>query len=81
MGKTTESWTIKIPRRLSARVARLAKRRHVSRSALVREALEALADSAPAETFIERVAEHVGTADDLPSDILTNPKHMRGYGR
>jgi len=81
MGKTMESWTIKIPRRLSARVARLAKKRRVSRSLLVREALEALTAGGPGETFVERVGEHVGAAGDLPADILTNPRHMRGYGR
>ena len=81
MGKTMESWTIKVPRRLSARVSRIAKSRHVSRSTIVREALEALTEEATGETFTERVAEHVGAADDLPADILTNPKHMRGYGR
>jgi hypothetical protein len=37
-----ESLTIKLPLKLSARVTKLAKRRHLSRSALVREALELL---------------------------------------
>jgi predicted transcriptional regulator len=81
MGKTMESWTIKVPRRLSARVAQMAKKRHVSRSTLVREALEALTEGGSGQTFVERVREHIGSADDLPADILTNPKHMKGYGR
>ncbi len=76
-----ESLTIKLPRQLSARVTRLAKRRNVSRSALVREALELLTSDRGGETFIDRVSEYVGAGDDLPADILTNPKHMKGYGR
>ena len=76
-----ESLTIKLPRQLSARVTRLAGRRNVSRSALVREALELLTSDRGAETFIDRVSEYVGAGDDLPADILTNPKHMKGYGR
>lgn len=76
-----ESLTVKLPRQLSARVTRLARRRNVSRSALVREALELLTSDRGAETFIDRVSEYVGAGDDLPADILTNPKHMKGYGR
>ena len=76
-----ESLTIKLPRQLSARVTRLARRRNVSRSALVREALELLTSDRGGETFIDRVSEYVGAGDDLPADILTNPKHMKGYGR
>lgn len=77
-----ESLTIKLPRQLSARVTKLAKRRHLSRSALVREALELLtAHQRKGETFVDRVSQYIGAGDDLPADILTNPKHMKGYGR
>lgn len=76
-----ESWTIKLPRALSERVTRLAKERHVSRSALVREALEVLTRGGEGETFVDRVERHVGAGKDLPADLLTNPRHMKGYGR
>lgn len=76
-----ESLTIKLPRSLSARVTRLAKKRRVSRSSLVREALELLTSEAAGETFVDRVSQYVGAGDDAPADILTNPKHMKGYGR
>ena len=77
-----ESLTIKLPRPLSARVTRLAKRRRVSRSALVREALELLtADEGKGETFVDRISQYVGAGDDVPADILTNPKYLKGYGR
>ncbi len=76
-----DSLSIKLPRRLSARVARLAERRHSSRSALVREALESLADDDKGETFSDRVAQHLGSGDDVPSDILSNSKYMKGISR
>ena len=76
-----ESLTIKLPRQLSARVSRLAKKRHISRSALVREALELLTEDRGGETFADRVSQYVGVGEDLPADLLTNPRHMKGYGR
>jgi predicted transcriptional regulator len=76
-----DSLTIKLPRQLSERVSRLAKKRRVSRSALVREALELLTADKSGETFVDRVSQYVGAGADLPADILTNPKHLKGYGR
>ena len=82
MGHTSmDSMTIKLPRELSARVARLAKRRHISRSAVVREALELLTAAKTGETFVDRISQHLGVGDDLPDDLLTNPRHMKGFGR
>lgn len=76
-----ESLTIKLPQQLSARVTRLAKKRNLTRSALVREALELLTSARSGETFVDRVSQHVGVGEDVPADILTNPKHMKRYGR
>jgi predicted transcriptional regulator len=76
-----KSLTIKLPPQLSARVTRMAKKRHLSRSALVREALELLTADQSGETFIDRVSQHIGVGRDLPADLLTIPDHMKGYGR
>lgn len=75
-----ESWTIKVPKQLSARISRLARKRHISRSALVREALERLSEG-ESETFVARVSQWVGAAKGLPKDLSTNPRHLRGYGK
>lgn len=72
-----ERLTIRLPRQLSVRVTRLAKRRRVSRSALAREALALLTSG---ETFVDRATHYLGAGTDLPADILTRPKHMNGYG-
>lgn len=62
MSKTMESLTIKLPRQLSARVSRLAKKRHLSRSALVREALELLIAEKGGETFVDRASQRADPA-------------------
>jgi predicted transcriptional regulator len=74
-----KSMTIKLPASLSARVARLAKQRRVSRSVVVREALEALPDE-PADTFVDRFAHLIGQAKGLPRDLSTNRRHLVGFG-
>jgi hypothetical protein len=75
--------TMKLPHSLAARLNSAVKRRGRSRSAVVREALEA---------YLERSGEAaIGSCFDLardlggslegPADLSTNPRHLRGYGR
>ena len=75
------TWTIKLPGQLSERVAQLARKRRVTRSALVREALDRLTTEQGSETFVDRVAAFVGVAEDLPGDLSSNPRHLKGYGK
>lgn len=74
-----DSMTIKLPARLSARVARIARARHVSRSAVVRQAIEALPVD-ERDTIVERFGHLLGAARGLPRDLSTNKRHMRGFG-
>lgn len=74
-----KSMTIKLPASLSARVARLAKKRRVSRSTVVREALEALPDE-PEDTFVDRFAHLIGKAKGLPRDLSSDRRHLEGFG-
>jgi predicted transcriptional regulator len=71
--------TVKLPSSLSAKVARLAKRRRATKSDIVREALEKLAGR-ETPSFSEAAAEFIGAAQG-PGDLSTNPKYMRDYGR
>ncbi len=71
--------SFKLSERLDDAISDLARRRKSSRSALVREALEALAKGqrrSVTAAVDELVAPVVG-----PADLSTNPKHMVGYGR
>ncbi len=75
--------TLKLPDGLAARVSAAVRRRGVSTSALVREALE---DRLGYEG-VERAGSCLDLASDLrgvlagPTDLSSNPRHIKGYGR
>ena len=56
----------------------LAKRRKSSRSALVREALESLANQK--HRSVTAVVDQIVQPVDGAKDLSTNPKHLTGYG-
>ena len=75
--------TLKLPDGLAARVSATVRRRGGSTSALVREALE---DRLGRETR-DRAGSCLDLAGDLagvvdgPSDLSSNGRHLKGYGR
>ena len=71
--------SFKVPVALDDALSELARRRRSSRSALVREALEGLTTGGR-RSVTAVVDELVGHLDG-PSDLSTNPKHLRGYGK
>lgn len=73
------SMSIKLPQSLSDSVARLAKRKNVSRAQIVRDALEAytLKEQSPARAS---VSELKGCLTGLPRDLSSNPRWLNGYG-
>lgn len=77
-----EALTFKLPASLSERLSQIAAARGISRSALLREAVERLA------TPVRGKARSAGDlAGDLagclkgPGDLSTNPKYMKDFGR
>jgi metal-responsive CopG/Arc/MetJ family transcriptional regulator len=75
----TEAMSIKLPRTLSARVSRLAQRRNVSRTEIVRDALEEYVN-AHGKTERRDLADLKGCLKGLPRDLSSNPRHLEGYG-
>ena len=73
--------TCKVPEALNAKIVAQAKRRRVSKSAIVREALEKVVagDKRKPVRAIDLVRDLVGSVDG-PSDLSTNPKYMEGFG-
>jgi metal-responsive CopG/Arc/MetJ family transcriptional regulator len=71
--------SFKLPEKLDDALNELARSRGSSRSALVREALEALAKG-KRRSVTSLAGKLVGSVDG-PTDLATNPKHMSGYGR
>jgi metal-responsive CopG/Arc/MetJ family transcriptional regulator len=74
--------SLKMPEELATRLAAAARRRGMTRSALVRDALE---------SYLRRQGPGNGSAADLardligvvegPRDLSDGPKHMKGFGR
>jgi predicted DNA-binding protein len=78
--------TCKLPLALEGRLAALARRRGVSKSVLVREAIEAkianeAATPAAPANLIEALGESVGSIRSGKRDLARNKKHLQGYGR
>jgi hypothetical protein len=76
----------KLPPALDGRLAALAKRRGVSKSVLVREAIEAKvveeAAAPPGPTnLIEALGDSVGSIASGKHDLARNKKHLKRYGR
>lgn len=72
--------TIRLSPNESARVARLAKAKKVSRSEVMRQGIAAL-EKSEEKTAFDAWRDVVGIAQGGPKDLATNPKHMKGYGQ
>ena len=74
--------SLKMPEELATRLAAAARRRGVTRSALMRDALE---------SYLRRVGAGKGSAADAardliglvegPRDLSSHTRHMKGFGR
>lgn len=71
--------SFKLPPELDDALDELARSRGASRSALVREALEALAKG-KRRSVTALAGDLVGSLEG-PTDLATNKKHMSGYGK
>jgi Arc/MetJ-type ribon-helix-helix transcriptional regulator len=75
--------TVKLPDGLAARLKAAVKKRGRSQSEVLREALEAHLErenEALGDTCLELAADLAGCLDG-PSDLSSNRRHLRGYGR
>ena len=75
----TKTFSIKLPAALSEKVVRIARKRRVPVSVVVRDALEAVGE--PSEVSAADLAGDLLGSVDAPPDLSTNPKYMRGYGK
>lgn len=79
MAKPTRTVSFTLPEQLDDALTDLARRRNSSRSALVREALEALA--AEKRRSVTAAVDALVAPLDGPVDLSTNPKHLSGHGK
>jgi len=74
--------TLKVPADTAARLERLAASRRMSKSAVIREALEEkLGQSLVAASLHDLMKSSLGILDSGVSDLGHNPKHLAGFGR
>jgi hypothetical protein len=74
--------TLKIDEGLAARLEGTVRRRGLSKSAWLRNAIEArLAEEAAHDSFADRARDLAGCVKGRPKDLASNPKHLRGFGR
>ena len=76
--------TCKIPEALDAHLEAVAAKRGVSKSAVLREALEANLHQQEAEanlTAFDLMKGAAGVVKGGPKDRSSNKQHLRGYGR
>jgi len=81
MGNTRPSMrvvSLKLPEDLDRELTRIARRRHASRSAVLREALESFARGSQ-RSVTAAAGDLVGSLRG-PRDLSTNAKHLAGYG-
>ena len=78
MGEPMRTISIKLPEELDRALTELAKKRRASRSALLRQALEAFPKSEA--TSVSEAADDLAGSLEGPKDLSSSSKHMKGYG-
>ena len=76
--------SLKVSESLDRKLSAVVKRRNMSKSVVVREALEQYLDESHevrGGSFLELAGDLVGCVKDAPADLSVNPKHLDGYGR
>jgi predicted DNA-binding protein len=76
--------TLKLPASLEARLASASRRHKVSKSAIVREALQKHFSQREADTqhsFAALAADYSGCLDGGPSDLSSNKQRLKGFGK
>ena len=76
--------SLKLPDRLLERLEAESCARGTTKSSLVRDCLEKALNARPAgdqASCYDLASDLAGTLQGLPSDLATNPKHMKGFGQ
>jgi Arc/MetJ-type ribon-helix-helix transcriptional regulator len=77
--------TIKIPPALEQDIARASAREHLSKSELVRRALNAYlrhgGEQPASSSALDRAGDLVGCFSGGPADLASNPTHLANFGK
>jgi hypothetical protein len=73
--------SLRLPKLLGSQLAEEARRRRTSKSAVIRECVEAMLHGSPAKpSCLDLAGDLAGCLEGTP-DLATNPKYMDGYGQ
>lgn len=76
--------TLKLPAQMDEELAQLARREHLSKSEVLRQALAAYLQQrgadAPAASALDAIADLVGCFEGGPADLSSNPAHLADFG-
>lgn len=77
--------SLKLADKLDREIVRASRKQGISKSELVRRAinryLNHLQDEKPFVSALELAGDLVGSIKGLPSDLSSNPKYMEDYGK
>lgn len=77
--------TIKIPPQLEADILQASAQEHLSKSELVRRALDAYLrqrkSATPFVSALDQAGDLVGCFSGGPADLSSNPEHLAAFGR
>jgi Arc/MetJ-type ribon-helix-helix transcriptional regulator len=79
-----KTWTVRLPDTLAAEIEAESRRRKISKSDVVRERLARARTRGGRPPALERIADLIGSVEDLPADTSARKKHYlraTGYGR
>ncbi len=79
MANPMRTVSFKLPESLDNAVTDMARARRLSRSAIMREAIESIATT-KRRSVTALAGDLVGSVEG-PSDLAGNPKHLSGYGK
>jgi len=74
--------TLKVPHVMAAKLEAVVARKRVPKSKYVRDALNAaLKKEKEQPTMYDLMKDAIGCFDSGKTDVSTNPKYMKGYGK
>jgi len=74
--------TLKVPRELAQKLEAVSARKRVSKSKIMRDALDVALRKVKAKpSLYDLMKDGLGCISSGKRDLSTNPKHMKGYGQ
>lgn len=76
--------TLKVPSELAVKLQKLADRRRVSKSQIIREALEKALQNAESDSVLsayDLMKDGFGIVRSGVGDLATNKRHLKNYGK